>query len=63
MCNSKAENVLLLFTADEKFYLLSKENFKKASVSESGEYTFRMKEVTDQITNSDQLADYLGIKI
>lgn len=61
-CNSLGENVLLLFTKDNRFYLLSKENFKKASVSKSGEYTFKMKDVTDLITNSNELANYLGIK-
>lgn len=61
-CNAKGENVLLLFTKDNQFYLLDKENFKNTGVSQSGEYTFKMKNVTNSIKTSEDLATYLGIR-
>ena len=58
-CNLEGNNVLLLFTAESQMYLLEKGEFEKMQIKSSGEYTFVLKNVTDLITNSKDLAGYL----
>lgn len=62
-CDSKGDNVLLLFTKSETLYLLDKGEFAKKNITESGEQHFTMREVTNEIKNTDDLANYLGIDI
>jgi len=62
-CNAKGENVLLLFTRSGKLYLLDKGEFAKLGIDRNGRQEFTLREVTHEITSSQGLADYLGIKI
>ncbi len=63
ICDAKGQNVLALFTKKGQLYLLDKLAFTKMNISKDGEYTFKMKNCTDKIKNSKDLAAYLGIKI
>lgn len=62
-CNAKGENVLALFTKDKKLYILSKSEFAKMKIDKSGHYTFTMKDMTETIQSTKDLANYLGIKM
>ena len=62
-CSKEGDNILLLTTNGAKVYLLEKGKFEQMNIDESGNYTFVMKDVTDSITNSDELAEYLGIEL
>ncbi|MBL4625047.1 MAG: hypothetical protein JKY42_07905 [Flavobacteriales bacterium] len=62
-CNAKGENVLLLFTRSGKLYVMDADTFLEKEISGNGSYSFAMREVTDEIKNSSDLAAYLGIEI
>jgi hypothetical protein len=55
-----AKNVFLLFTEFGKLYLLDENEFKKEELISSGKVTFKMKEVTEKIRSTNDLAVYLG---
>ncbi len=61
ICSATGENALVLFTKKGKIYLLDKEQFKEMNIKKSGEYIFTMKDMTEEIKNTDDLATYLGI--
>lgn len=61
VCNAKANNVLLLFTANNEMYLLEKGEFQKMKIGKSGTYSFKMKNVTNEIKSSADLSEYLGL--
>jgi hypothetical protein len=60
-CNSKANNVLLLFTKTGKLYILDKGKFQKTKINDNGQCTFKMRNVTDELTSTDKLQAYLGL--
>ena len=60
-CDSKANNVLLLFTTSGKLYILDKGKFRNMAIKEEGAVTFQMREVTSQIKNTSDLSTYLGV--
>lgn len=60
-CNAKGNNVLLLFTKNNEMYLLGKGEFQAMGVEENGTYNFKMTKVTDKITSSAALSNYLGL--
>lgn len=62
-CDAKGQNVLALFTTDGEFYIMDKQDFAQMKIEKSGEYTFKMKKMSDKIKDSKDLANYLGIKI
>ncbi len=60
-CNSKADNVLAMFTTTGKLYLLEKDQFKATNMTVSGDYTLKMKDMSKQIKNHQDLASYLNL--
>jgi hypothetical protein len=63
ICDAKGQNVLALFTKEGELYLLEKSEFAKMNIQKSGQYTFTMKNMTNEIKNTIDLANYLGIKM
>lgn len=61
ICSASSKNVLILFTADKKMYLLREEEFKKMKIKSSGTYTFKMKEITSEATDAKSLKSILGL--
>jgi hypothetical protein len=61
MCSTKGDNVLALFTSKGELYLLEKGAFDKMNITSSGSYTFVMKNKTETIKNTADLAAYLDI--
>ena len=62
-CNAKGNNVILLFSTSDKLYLLDKGEFAKMKIEKSGDYTFTVKEVSNTIRNTADLAKHLGLKV
>jgi hypothetical protein len=60
-CSAKGRNVLLLFTADKKLYAIREEEFRDMQIKKSGNYTFRMTEITDKVKTTDELREFLGL--
>jgi hypothetical protein len=58
-CNRKANNLILLFTNSNELYLLEKGNFGKSPIANNGSSNYQMKNVTETITNSNDLKAYL----
>ncbi|MFT6499964.1 MAG: hypothetical protein ACJASQ_000071 [Crocinitomicaceae bacterium] len=58
-CNPKANNLILLFTTSNELYLLEKGNFGKSPIANNGSSSYQMKNVTETITNSNDLKAYL----
>ncbi|NQY67849.1 MAG: OmpA family protein [Flavobacteriales bacterium] len=63
VCAAEGDNVLLLTTKKNKLYLFDRYGFEKNGINESGEYTFQMRDVTDEIKSTKDLALYLGLDI
>lgn len=61
-CSMNGRNMLLLFTSDNKLYALREEDFKSMGIDKSGSYTFRMKDITAEIKNTEDLRLFLGLK-
>jgi hypothetical protein len=61
-CSKSGRNVLLLFTKDSKVYVVNEEEYKKKNVTQSGTYDFTMSDITDKVTDSEELRKYLGLK-
>jgi len=61
LCDSKANNVLLLSTKSKKLYMLGKGKFQKSSIQGDTLAQFVMKDVTESIKTSNELASYLGL--
>ncbi|MEM9023616.1 MAG: hypothetical protein AAGB22_07730, partial [Bacteroidota bacterium] len=60
-CNPDGRNNLLLFTSDERVYLLEEADFAALNIATSGPQTFRMHNVTDRIKTTDDLRQALGL--
>jgi hypothetical protein len=60
-CNSRANNVLLLFTESGKLYILDKGEFQKLKINYSGVHTFKMRNVTNTFTSTDKLKAYFEL--
>jgi len=60
-CDSRGDNVILLFTKSGELYLLEKGNFEKMKISNHGAYTFKMKNVSKTIKNTEDLKTYLNL--
>lgn len=56
----EAENVFLLFTEFGKLYILDKNELKKDQLISGVNIVFKMKEVTNKIKNTNELASFLG---
>lgn len=63
ICDAKGQNVLALFTKSGDLYLLDKTEFANMNIQKSGQYTFTMKNMTDEIKSTKDFANYLGIKM
>lgn len=61
-CSQSGRNVLLLFTRDKKLYALSEEAYKKMDIKDSGDFTFKMTDITEEVKSPSELKKYLGIK-
>ncbi len=61
-CSKSGRNVLLLFTQDNKVYVLNEEDYKKMNLDKSGQYEFTMADITEKVTDSEELRKYLGLK-
>jgi hypothetical protein len=59
-CNSKGENIFLLFTEAGEIYGLKSEKDKRVDL-EQKEPQFMMENITDQVKTSDELKHYLAI--
>lgn len=62
-CNSKGDNVLLLFNKAGQLFLLDKGKFGKMNITASGAQTFTLRNVSNKIRNTKDLAKYLGINV
>ena len=62
-CNSKGDNVLLLFDKAGQLYMLDKGKFGKMKITSSGVQTFTLKNVSGKIRNTNDLAKHLGINV
>ena len=63
MCSATGRNVLLLFTKAGRLYMLEEAGFKKMQITSNGNYAFTMKDVTEKIKGTKDLAGELGIKM
>lgn len=63
LCDASGKTVLALFTKGGNLYLINAEDFKALNISSSGSYTIAMTDMSDKITSSEELAEYLGIEI
>jgi hypothetical protein len=61
ICDANGQNVLALFTKKGELYLLEKDDFAKMNIQKSGQQTFTMKNMTNEIKNAKDLANHLGI--
>jgi len=59
-CNPEGKNALLLFTKDNKKYIILPENLSKENLSKKSP-KLKMKEVTKELNSSDDLALILGL--
>lgn len=59
-CDSKGDNVIMLFTYSRQLYVLEKGDFAKMKISNNGTYTFKMKNVTETLKSTRDLRIYLG---
>jgi hypothetical protein len=59
-CNSKGENIFLLFTKDGQIYGLKSEKDKRVDLDQK-EPRFPMENITDKVKTSDDLKHYLAI--
>ena len=59
-CNSKGENIFLLFTQDGEVYALRSEKDKQLNLNVK-EPEFLMENITDKVKTSDDLKNYLAI--
>jgi hypothetical protein len=57
-CNSRGQNIFLLFTEDGKIYALKSEKDHRLNLDQT-EPEFLMEEITDQVKTSDDLKHYL----
>ena len=61
-CDVKGKNALALFTQSDQLYVITPDEFKKTDLSDGQViHTIKLKNVTQEIHNSDELASYLGI--
>ena len=62
LCDAKGDNVLALFTKKGQIYLLDKGEFAKMNINKSGKYVFKMKNMSETLKTTDDLAKHLGMK-
>lgn len=62
-CGTEGEIVLLLFADNNKLYLLDKGKFQEMNLTKNCSATFQMKEVSDKIKNTADLAQHLGLPL
>lgn len=62
MCNKKSKNILALFTKEGKLYICDGNAFQKIGIKSSGEYTIPMKDMTNELRSTEDLAKFLGIR-
>lgn len=60
-CNTESRNVVLLFTSDEKTYVLSEEKFAALKTHSGETPTFEMEDMTDALETSEDLREYLNL--
>lgn len=63
ICDAKGRNVLVLFSKKGELYVLDENEFAKMNIQKSGHYTFKMKNVTNEIKSTGDLTNYLGLKL
>lgn len=61
ICSASGKNVIVLFSKEGDLYILDHGKFTNMNISESGKYTFMMKNMTDQLKTSEDLAKYLNL--
>ncbi len=60
-CSATGRHALVLFTKDDKIYMLDPQMFKMLNIVQSGEYTFKVKDVSNIIKSTTDLASYLEL--
>ncbi len=63
VCNPSADNIIALFDQSGKIYVSEKGQLKAMDLKDNQSYTFTLKDMTNELKSSKDLADYLGIKI
>lgn len=63
VCDAKGRNVLVLFSKKGELFILDEAEFAKMNIQKSGHYTFKMKNVTNDIKNTEDLSNFLGLKL
>jgi len=61
-CSKSGRNVLLLFTKNKKLYALPEDEYKKMNISASGDFTFKMNDITEKVKDPNDLKSFLGLK-
>lgn len=61
-CSANGKNVLLLFTNDKKMYAITSDDFSAMKIKKDGEYTFKMKDITELVKNTKDLELFLNLK-
>lgn len=60
-CNAKGDNVLLLTTKSGELYIFDKGQFQNLNLTSNCDVQFVMTKITETITSSEELANYLGL--
>ncbi len=60
-CDAESESVLMLFSNTGELYMMGKEDFKNMNITTDGSYNFVMKNVSNSIKSSLDLANYLKL--
>ena len=60
-CDTEGEIVLMLFSKTGELYMMGKEDFKNMNITVDGSYNFVMKNVSNSINSSHDLANYLEL--
>jgi hypothetical protein len=61
MFNMEGKNVILLFTKDQKTYMLNADEFAQTDISNTTTPTFKMTDMTEQLKSSEDLSRLLNI--
>jgi exopolysaccharide biosynthesis predicted pyruvyltransferase EpsI len=57
----EGKNVILLFTKDQKTYMLNADEFAQTDISNTTTPTFKMTDMTEQLKSSEDLSRLLNI--
>lgn len=62
-CNREAKNILALFTKDGQLFICDGKTFADIGIKSDGNYTIPVKNMTEELKSTEDLAEFLGINI